>query len=547
MGILLPKGVLPTEQRLSILQKVFVFLFLLLIIRLFWWSVLSHDTLSKEAAMQRVATADLVTVRGSIKDRNGLSFTDCSEGEFAVWNEGVDIEEGASVLSEQLGLDKTWVTQQLQNRNTLTFGPLNNLYPVERVGFMTFRSPIRQDNNALARHLIGMTDGQGKGISGLEAAFESVLNTGRKHTVVSLRDVRRNLLKRWGYLEANRQMDTAQNLHLTLDKPLQQALEELADTELERGSILVSEVASGDVLASVSRPQFNPYDLSASLKSEAGEFLNRSFSLYNAGSVFKTVVAAASLEYSIGIGAFHCTGTYRVGDREVTCYDCTAHGWVTIDEAYAKSCNGYFVCLGEKLGMERLLEMATRLGLSKPATNYPADVGGQLPDINPRLPGRVANFSVGQGELLVTPAGMLRLTDIVANGGMLRTLNVCDSIRDGQGLTLQSLRQPKGERVLSGHTVKRLREMMALAVKDGTGKEAANSLTTSAGKTGTAETGWTEDGALQVHGWFCGFFPAENPKYCITVFLENGQSGGRYAAPLFSKASEILLKNFKKI
>ncbi len=546
MGILLPKGVLLTEKRLHTFQKVFLFFFLLLLLRLFWWSVLCHDTLSQEAAKQRVATADLVTVRGSITDRNGLSFTDCNEGEFAVWNEGADTRGGAEAIAAQLGLDENRVMEQLENRSRLTFGPLTNLYPVERAGFMTFRSSIRQDETSLARHLIGMTDGQGKGISGLESAFESVLNTGRKHTVVSLRDVRRNLLKRWGYLEANRQVDTTQNLRLTLDKPLQQAVEELADAELKRGSILVSEVESGDVLAAVSRPQFNPYDLSASLKSGAGEFLNRSFSLYNAGSVFKTVVAAASLEYSIGIGQFHCTGSYQVGDREVTCYDCTAHGSVGLDEAYANSCNGYFVCLGEKLGMERLLEMAERLGLSAPATNYPDEPEGHLPEIEPRLPGRLANFSVGQGELLVTPAAMLRLTDIVANGGMMRTLNVCDSIRDGQGLMLQPLRQPKGERVLSGHTAKRLREMMTKAVEEGTGKSAANEYTTAAGKTGTAETGWTENGALQVHGWFCGFFPAEDPKYCITIFLENGQSGGKYAAPLFSVVSEAVLKFFQK-
>ena len=166
--------------------------------------------------------------------------------------------------------------------------------------------------------------------------------------------------------------------------------------------------------------------------------------------------------------------------------------------------------------------------------------------------GHVSTFQLG---LLVQDGGLFALfgkldqqtlTDIVANGGMLRTLNVCDSIRDGQGLVLQPLRRSDGKRVLSGHTAKRLREMMTKAVAEGTGKSAANEYTSAAGKTGTAETGWSENGVLQVHGWFCGFFPAEEPQYCITVFLENGQSGGKYAAPLFSKASEILLKNFKK-
>lgn len=518
-------------------------MFLLLLVRLFWLSVVQHEQLTKEAVAQRLSAAELVAVRGDITDRNGEPFTDCSEGEFAVYVDGADIEAGAKAIAEQLGDSQERIAAQIQNRTRLTFGPLTNLYPVERAGFMTVRAPLRQDENSLARHLIGTVDGQGVGSGGLEAAFESILNTGRKQSVISLRDVRKGMLGNWGYLEANRQVDESRHLRLTLDKDLQREIEALADETLEKGCILVSDAATGDILASVSRPQFDPNDLSASLNSTDGEFLNRPLNGYNAGSVFKIVVAAAALEYGVAVQNFQCKGVYQVADRTLSCYDYTAHGAVDLDEAFAESCNGYFVRLAEKIGMERLLDMAKRLGMAEQATNLEQETKGTLPTLTPVLPGRLANLAIGQGELLVTPTAIQRLVDTVVNGGVQRTLNVADSVVDGQGLLVQSLRQTQEKRVLSGHTALRLRQMMTQTVTDGTGKLAANKEVSAAGKTGTAETGWVEDGVLQVHAWFCGFLPAEEPKYCITVLIENGQSGGAHAAPLFSRVSELLLKN----
>ena len=496
--------------------------------------------------MQRVSSAELVSVRGEIIDRDGTPFTDRSEGEFAVYIDGADVEEGAAAIAEQLGLSKKHVADQIQNRTRLSFGPLTNLYPVERAGFLTIRAPLRQDENSLARHLIGTVDSQGNGNSGLEVAFESILNTGRKQSVVSLRDVQKGLLGGKGYLEANRRVDDSHHLRLTLDYELQKELETLAEEKLPKGCILVTDAKTGDMLAMVSRPQFDPDNLSASLNGKNGEFLNRALHGYNAGSVFKIVVAAAALEYGITVQDFHCSGVYRVADRTLSCYDYTAHGKVDLDEAFAQSCNGYFVRLAEKIGMERLLSMAKRLGVTEQATNLEQESKGNLPDINPALPGRLANLAIGQGELLVTPTAIHRLIDTVVHDGIRRTLNVTCGITDGQGLLIQSLRQRVEKRVLSGHTALRLRQMMIKTVTEGTGKHAGNEEIRTAGKTGTAETGWAEDGVLQVHAWFCGFLPAEDPKYCVTVFIENGQSGGTRAAPLFLDVSKILLKFFEK-
>lgn len=538
--------VMVTEKRLSIFIRVVCFLFLLLIVRLFWLSVMQHEKLTQEAVAQRVSSAELVSVRGEITDRNGTPFTNRSEGEFAVYVDGADIEEGADAIAEQLGLSKEYVIHQIKNRTRLSFGPLNNLYPVERAGFLTLRAPLRQDENSVARHLIGTIDAQGVGNGGLEAAFESILNTGRKQSVISLRDVQKGLLGGRGYLEANRQVDDSHHLRLTLDYELQKELEVLAEKKLSKGCILVSDVETGDVLALVSRPQFDPNNLSASLNSTNGEFLNRALHGYNAGSVFKIVVAAAALEYGITVRDFCCNGVYQVADRTLSCYDYTAHGTVDLDEAFAQSCNGYFVRLAEKIGMERLLSMAKRLGMTEQATNLEQESRSILPDVTPALPGRLANLAIGQGELLTTPTAIHRLVDTVVHDGIQRTLNITDGVMDGQGLLIQSLRQTVEKRVLSGHTAQRLRQMMIKTVTEGTGKRAGNDEVQTAGKTGTAETGWIEDGELQVHAWFCGFLPTEEPRYCVTVFMENGQSGGTYAAPLFLEVSKILLNFFEK-
>lgn len=534
------------EKQLRTFLRISGVILALLTVRVFWLSVICHDSLTKKAVSQRISAAELVTVRGNIIDRNGVSFTDCSEEEYAVYMDHADLDQGAEEIAVQTGQPASLIKSQIQSRTRLTFGPLTNPYPVERTGFMTVRVPMRQDENSIARHLIGTVDDQGRGNSGLEKMFDRFLNTGRKQSIVSLRDVRYGILGRWGYLEANRQLDQSQHLQLTLDGELQECLEQIADKAVTKGCMIVSDVESGDILAWVSRPNFDPTDLASSLESTEGDFLNRGMAQYNAGSVFKIVVAAAALEYGISQDGFACSGSYRVGDKLFSCYNGTAHGCVGLEEAFAESCNGYFIALGEKIGMERLCDMATRLGLTSSATNLEEETVGVLPTLEPELPGRLANFSIGQGELLVTPVAMLRLSDVVANGGFLRTLNVADGIVDGQGLPVRSLRQNKEKRVLSGHTAERLRQLMEKSVTDGTGKLATDGSFRAAGKTGTAETGWSENGVLQVHAWFCGFVPAEAPRYCITVFFENGQSGGSRAAPLFFEVAEEIFKFFQK-
>ena len=163
-----------------------------------------------------------------------------------------------------------------------------------------------------------------------------------------------------------------------------------------------------------------------------------------------------------------------------------------------------------------------------------------LPTINKlAAPAALANFSFGQGELLASPLQVTRMTAAIANGGVLPYARVIKGYADEKGEILP-IEGREGERVLSSETALTIQKMMKKVVTDGTGKQAA-ALCTAAGKTGTAETGQTNNGSPVVQSWFTGYFPAENPRYVMTVLAEDAQNTNGKAAPLFCEISNKLI------
>ena len=121
-------------------------------------------------------------------------------------------------------------------------------------------------------------------------------------------------------------------------------------------------------------------------------------------------------------------------------------------------------------------------------------------------------------------------------------MNLADSVVDKYGAVLKNLRNNDEERVIDEKTALKIKEMMEKTVTDGTATGAKSHTIAICGKTGSAETGWIKNGQTLVHGWFCGFFPKDNPKYAMAVFCENGQSGAQSCVPLFlSLAEKIML------
>lgn len=327
----------------------------------------------------------------------------------------------------------------------------------------------------------------------------------------------------------------AVGVQLTLSREIQQTAEAVANETMQSGCILVLDTANAKVRACVSRPGYDPENISASLNAPDSPLLERAFQCYAVGSVFKPVVAAAALEAGESGFVYTCPGWCAVDGRIFRCAGGIPHGEVDLAGALEKSCNGYFIRLGQALGADAVRAMAEQLGFGQaiPLTDALHTAAGVLPEREALASsGAYANFCFGQGELLASPLQVAAMMNTIACGGICRTPLLLETTLDETtGAPLTALSHVRSRRVLTKRTAAALQALLAGVVAGGTGHEAALPGQTAAGKTGTAQTGQFSGGTELKNYWFAGFVPAEQPRYTIVV-LQDTQ-----AEPAFSSAA----------
>lgn len=325
------------------------------------------------------------------------------------------------------------------------------------------------------------------------------------------------------------------DLTLTISERLSRYITEQFP-EGKRGAVVVMNYKTGDVLAMVSLPQFDPTDMDAALSDEAsGALINRATQgLYPPGSTFKIVTMASALDNlpELEDFAFDCTGYCPVGSYSVT--EASAHGVQTLSDAFKNSCNTTFAALSQELGYEMLGETAEHLGFNENFMFGDMIVYNSSYPIDDLSAEDLAWSSIGQGRVLATPMHMTLIAAAVANGGMMVEPHLLARITTPQGGTRTLPGSREGKRVLSEDVAARLEKEMVRVVKSGTGTRAAlRGGYTVAGKTGSAEA--SNDKRIQAHAWFVGYITNDNAPYAISVLVENGGSGGGVAAPLARK------------
>ena len=337
------------------------------------------------------------------------------------------------------------------------------------------------------------------------------------------------------------------DLVLTIDKDLQLYGENLLFGK--KGSIVVSDPNTGEILTLVNRPSFDPNLFANGISSSDWQRLssdtdypltNRSVQgLYSPGSIFKVVTAAAALEEGVTDikRKIYCSGTFELADRVFNCSKATGHGSLSIVDAIAHSCNVYFYTLGKDLGIERFNKYMQKYGLGeKTGIDLPEEAIGTIPSAQWKereikeiwFPGDTINLSIGQGYLLLTPLVVHSLITTIAAEGEVYKLHLVKKIISADGNTIEEIMPMIHKKVnFSSDTFKIIKEGLRQTILKGTGWRANIQELAVAGKTGTAQNPQGE-----THAWFIGFAPYENPEVCITVFIENGGEGGVEAAPI---------------
>ena len=389
-------------------------------------------------------------------------------------------------------------------------------------------------DNLTAKHLLGYTDDEGHGVSGLQKSLDGLLFTGSRFEIVFKTDGLGNII-RGEEIICNKLNGAEQSgVMLTIDREIQKIAEDAASL-LERGAVVVTEVATGEIKAMVSRPDFDINNIAEALNKENSPLINRAIMTYNVGSGFKPCVAAAAIEAGLDNYLWYCEGACDIDGQRFVCHKSSGHRWLDMAGALKKSCNTFFYNLAIEVGADRVYRMAENAGFNNSASfgygfqTARSDIGSKkwLETSNRAL----ANLAIGQGELMVSPVTILNLYCAIAGDGSYCPSSIIKAeIKGGEINT--AVEENARVRLMSKTTAKTLRkQLLGVLDEGGTGTIAKPKFTTAAGKTSTAQTGMIKDGERVVNTWFCGFFPFDNPKYAVAVLSENSNEacGGVFA------------------
>mgnify|MGYP001420619224 FL=1 len=376
------------------------------------------------------------------------------------------------------------------------------------------------------------------GKSGIEKQYDSLLRgrDGREYRVVDVRGRK--------IAGAEPSVDPpvmGRNVILTIDRRIQELAEKALGQRM--GSVVVLRPATGEVLAMVSYPWYNP---NLFLEADGGRaysgllndpnkpLLNRAVqSAYPPASTFKAVVTAGILEEN----AFPpdktvlCQGEVTYGDRVFRCWiRKPGHGALDLKGALAQSCDIYFWTVArDHLGIERLVSYSKEFGFGAASG---IDLPGEISGFNPSpqwkerrfhekwLGGDTMNMAIGQGYLLVTPLQMANMVAMIVNNGVIYRPHILSEVRDpSSGAVIRSTTpEVLSQSRIKPETFRTVRDNMRAVITEGTARYPVNTKAVLvAGKTGTAEVGLAD----RWHSWFASFGPygAEKPEDAVVVVV----------------------------
>lgn len=545
------------ERRIGLLSAVFLLAFGLAIVRAGKLTVLDHAGLKQKATGQQTGDQIVAAPRGAILDRNGE--------ELAVSTDAADISATpylvedpvatARRLAPLIGLPADDLAAKLADRGSgfvyLARGvdgrAAQKIRKLEIPGIDVMPTTQRfYPSKTLAAQLLGFVGTDGKGLSGLEYAWERELHgtDGRRRVV---KDGSGDPIS----TVTTQRVRPGKNLRLTIDTQLQLESESVlarvgAKFHPKGASAIVMNPNNGEILALANWPKLDVND-PASAPPEAQQNHALGFT-YEPGSTFKAVTVAGALEERkvTPNTLFDLPPTIQVADRVIK--ESHERGAVSLTTAQilAQSSNVGSVMIGQRLGAAKFDAWVRKFGFGKPTG---IDLAGEERGLVLRHQdysgSSMGNLPIGQG-LAVTPIQMAAAYAAIANGGILRPPHVVRQVGDAPP------RAPVGRRIISRKTAASLRGMLrGVLGPGGTAAEAAIPGYELAGKTGTAQKIDPQTGEYSKSnyvGSFIGFAPARKPKLLVAVMVDEPRGayyGGVVAAPAFQEILNFALPYMK--
>ena len=505
------------RARVMIISATFALFYIFIAVRAFDLSIIQYRV--NDGVEPYVAAAAGGTYRADIVDRNGVLLARTLETA-SLYADPKMIPDPESVARDIVGVfgdlsfDDVLALLRRQNRFVWVRRNLTpqEQYDILRLGhpglsFIAERSRVYPQGH-LAAHLVGYTDVDGRGLAGIERSFDEFLAKGGQKPLALSLDIR---------------------LQHILHRELSAAIQKFS---AQGGAGAIIDIATGDVLAGVSLPDFDPHVPGQS--NAENRFNKLTLGVYELGSTFKVFSTAAALE-KLDLSMAHRfdareplqRGRFRVSDFH------PQKRVLSLPESFMHSSNIASALIGEMVGTQALKDFYSDLGLFTPMALEIREIG------RPLLPPRwreINTLTAAYGHgIAVTPLQMMVAAAGIANGGIRvePTLLYDRPVREGGSVP--------DVRIVSERTAHRMRQLMRLAVTDGTGRQADIPGYRVGGKTGTAEKiGERGYDRRRLISSFVGFFPMEAPRYGVFVMVDEPRgtretfgyaTGGWVAAP----------------
>ena len=596
------------RKKIKVYAVLVIISFLVILIRVWYLQILKGEDFMGQSEQNRSRKISLPDYRGDIKDRRGKTLVNIrpSFSLYVTPEDAGDFSKSLGFLSELMEINKgkLWndIRQSPSFKNVLIKRDINRkeiayieenkmLLPGIHIKVEPLRSYVYKD---FASHILGYVGEVSKGElmaskfgryeqgdmigkNGLEKIYESNLKgkKGFKEIEVDASGRELKTLRKLSPKAGN-------SLVLTLDSRVQNRLEKLMDEVSGKspveGSVVVMKVQSGEIIAMVSKPSFDPNFFATGVsrkkwnnlvRDEKNPLQNRAVNgQYPPASTYKLVTAYAALSEKVvePESTIFCPGYFRLGKRNYRCWKKRGHGKMNLHDALVQSCDVYFYTLGHRLGIDNLAKYANRLGLGElTGIELQGEKPGLVPSRQwkkrfknePWFPGETISASIGQGYNLVTPLQSVRMISTIANGGILIRPYLVKKIEDSDGKLIQEFFPVVNRNIgIDSEVLKHLKEGLRGVVHEahGTGHRARLKNVTVSGKTGTAQVVGMKAGEIDPeeeipysfrdHAWFVAFAPYEKPEVAVSVIIEHGGHGGTTAAPIARKILETYFTHY---
>ena len=590
-----------SSVRLTAVQYIILAIFLILAYGLWRLQVMQSEFYAGLAERNRVRTVPILAPRGKILDREGRVIVDNYPSFTALLLRDSlrDLSADADLIAKGLNMNPSEVREHIRKFASMPqYQPIflkDDITPDELAFVESHRNELPELDTIMAHrrlyprkgfmaHLVGYVGevsedmlnqpqwefynpGDVVGRSGIELQYNQMLmgKNGARRTIVNSRGKEVQSLSETPAVPGTQ-------LKLTVDIDLQIAAEEAI--EGKNGAIIAMDPRTGEILAMVSRPTFDPNNFAVRIS--RGEWnklvtdpdkplLNKAIQAQLApGSTFKIIMSVAGWQEGVAQSLnVHCNGGANFYGRRFGCWVKQGHGAVDLTKAIYQSCDVFFYTLAEKLGINRIAKYATALGLGqKTGIDLPQEVSGVMPSEEWKIrnfkqkwfAGETISVGIGQGAVATTPVQLMRAIAAISMGGRMVVPHVANPSEFPQAyvaanhyMDVKNIPiEPSGWNLITD-------AMGRVLLPEGTAPSAHIPGIDIAGKTGSAQivslatrAKHENSEALAQNGWFVGFTPRRNPEIIVAVLFEGGEHG-RLAARLATQVIKAYVDKQRRL